>query len=230
MSHFIDLTGQKFGRWNVIRYSHHRGGKSIWVCQYDCGTVREVQGCHMRAGRSRSCGCLEHELLMERNTTHGKNKTPLHYLWLGVKDRCYNKNDKAYKNYGGRGITVCDEWRTNFLAFESWALKNGYQKGLTLDRIDNEKGYSPDNCRFADRITQANNKRSNHRLTVNGRTQTVMQWAKEMGLNESVIRNRLKRGWSEHDAVMIPVRTFTRAHDYKTNRDSLEVVENSQSA
>lgn len=213
MSTFQDLTGQKFGRWTVIGYV----GKSRWLCRCDCGTVKIVRATHMKSGHSKSCGCYEHEQLIRRNTTHGDNKTPLHYHWLDIKKRCYNPKFKQYKDYGGRGIYVSAEWRDNFPAFRDWSLQNGYEKGLSIDRIDNDGPYAPWNCRWTDRITQNNNKRSNRWITANGKRQTIMQWERETGINESVIRGRLKRGWSEQDAVTIPIKTFSRSNSYQSH-------------
>lgn len=211
MARFIDMTGQNYGRWTVLSYS----GSGKWNCICECGTTRVVSGAHLRSGASKSCGCYEHEQLMKRNTTHGENKTPLHCLWLDIKKRCSNPNYKQYKDYGGRGIRVCEEWANDFLSFKEWAISNGYRKGLTIDRIDNDKGYSPDNCRFVDRIAQGNNKRNNRRITVNGETKTLAQYAREYGINESIIRSRIKRGWAEQDSVLIPVHTFNNKHSYQ---------------
>lgn len=214
MGKFIDITDKKFGRWTVNSYA----GKSKWFCACDCGTKKIVAGTHLKSGASKSCGCYEHEALIKRNTTHGQNKTPLHYLWLEINQRCSNPKFKYFKNYGGRGITVCDEWRHNFVAFRDWAVANGYSKGLSIDRIDNDKGYSPDNCRFVDMYVQQNNKRSNHRITANGKSQTIAQWSRETGIGESIIRGRLRRGWSEDDAVNVPLKTYSRAHDYHSSK------------
>ena len=189
MGRFVDLTGKKFGRWTAISYAG--GGK--WNCVCNCGTEKIVEGTHLKSGASKSCGCYNHEALIKRNTTHGDNKTPLHYLWLDINKRCSNPNFKQFKDYGGRGITVCDEWRHNFVAFRDWAVENGYSKGLTIDRIDNDKGYSPENCRFVDYYVQQNNKRSNR-------------------------SGRLQRGWSESDAVNVPLKTYSRAHDYHSEK------------
>lgn len=201
-----DLVGQKFNRWTVLEYV----GNSSWLCRCDCGNERIVSTARLNSGDSKSCGCLRVETTIKRNTTHGCNKTPLHYRWLDMKDRCYNPNDEEYYRYGGRGIYVCDEWKDNFVAFRDWALANGFEKTLTLDRIDNDKCYAPWNCRWVDRATQNRNTSRNHYLTVNGKTQTVMDWAIEKGLNESVIRSRILRGWSEERAVNTPARPIKR--------------------
>ena len=211
---YIDLSGKRFGRWTAIEYV----GRSKWRCKCDCGTIKVVQGRHLKSGASKSCGCYEHEQLVKRNTTHGDNKTPLHYHWLDIKKRCSNPKFRQFKDYGGRGIYVCDEWINDFPAFRDWSLANGYEKGLTIDRIDNDGPYAPWNCRWTDRTTQNNNRRSNHILSANGKSQTVMQWSKETGIDESVIRGRLKRGWSEKDAVTVPLRTFSRNNSYQMEK------------
>lgn len=218
---YIDLSGSKFARWTVLKYA----GRSKWLCRCDCGTVKEVDGNHLKSGASKSCGCYGHDALMKRNTTHGDNKTPLHYHWLDIKKRCGNPKFRQYKDYGGRGIYVCDEWATDFTAFRDWSLANGYEKGLSIDRIDNDGPYAPWNCRWTDMATQNNNKRSNHLISANGKTQTVAQWERETGISESVIRSRIKRGWDEQDAVTIPQRTFNNKHSYQMEkaRDCYEV-------
>lgn len=210
MRQFIDLTGKRFGRWTVLEYRK----KSKWLCKCDCGTIKEVQSTHLKSGCSKSCGCYEHDQLIARNTTHGYNKTPLHYHWLDINKRCSNPKFKQYKDYGGRGIYVCDEWRNNFVAFRDWSLANGYKKGLSIDRIDNDGPYAPWNCRWTDMVTQNNNKRSNRKIVVNGVEKTLAQWSRDYGINESVIRGRIKRGWKEDDAVTTPLYTFSRNHNY----------------
>ena len=218
MSNLIDLTGFRFGRWTVVEYK----GKSQWLCKCDCGTVKVVRATHLRSGASKSCGCYGKEKLTIRNTTHGGNKTSLHYHWLDIKKRCSNPKFRQFKDYGGRGIYVSEEWINNFPAFRDWSLANGYRKGLTIDRIDNDGPYAPWNCRWVDRVTQNNNKRSNHLLTVNGKTQSITKWSKEFGISESVIRGRLKRGWSEKDSVLIPLRTFNCKHSYQNRNGDLK--------
>ena len=203
----VDLTGKRFGKWSVVEYA----GNSKWMCVCDCGTTREVSTANLNSGNTHSCGCYKRETTIKNNTTHGMNKTPLHSRWLDIKDRCYNAHDKNYVNYGGRGIGVCDEWKDDFMAFHDWAVANGFRKELTIDRIDNNKDYSPQNCRWVDRATQNRNTRRNHYVTIDGETKTVMDWALTVGINESLIRARLKRGWSERDAVYKPPRPIKRA-------------------
>lgn len=136
---------------------------------------------------------------------HGLSKNPLFYIHYQMVQRCHNPNHKYYRLYGAIGRTVCDEWRDNPKAFIEWAESHGYQKGLTLDRIDNSKGYSPENCRWVDRFVQQNNMRRNHYIVVNGETHSMSEWARIKGIRKDTIMSRLKRGWSEEDAVMLPV-------------------------
>ena len=129
-------------------------------------------------------------------TTHGKTGTRIHNEWRSMKRRCYSKEQKGYKDYGGRGITVCDEWLHDFQAFYDWAMANGYDDNLTLDRIDSNGNYEPSNCRWVSQKVQQNNRRNNHYITYNGKTQTAKQWAEELNINYSTIITRLNRGWS----------------------------------
>lgn len=172
MSALKDLTGLRFGRLVVIRRAGTtRYGESTWVCLCDCGSERIIAGSSLRRGYSKSCGCLRDEIVSKVQSSHRKTKTRLYNVWTHMIQRCCNPKHIAYSRYGGRGITVCDEWRNSFEEFYKWAMFTGYDENAafhqcTIDRIDNDKGYSPENCRWADAATQNRNK-SNNRKVVN---------------------------------------------------------------
>ena len=157
MSKLIDLTGQVFCRWVVLQYDCTKNGEAYWLCKCTCGTVRSVNGYHLRSGRSTSCGCYSAELTRERlpHTTHGLKKANprLYRIWQCMLNRCRRQKDKCYQNYGGRGISVCEEWHS-FPPFYEWAMANGYRDNLSIDRIDVNGNYEPSNCQW---LTMAEN-------------------------------------------------------------------------
>ena len=188
-----DLTGQRFGKLVVIERAFVRKKKVYWKCQCDCGEVRYHFTDTLLRGNAKSCGCgyRKHEL----------SHSGLWNVFYGMRKRCLNPLAHGYENYGGRGIKVCDEWleKDGFIKFKEWALANGYEKGLSLDRIDNNGNYEPSNCRWATDREQANNRRNNVLVTYKGETHTISEWAKKTGLKESCIRYRFHHGWKEED-------------------------------
>lgn len=191
-----DLTGQKFRRLLVIGIDDRNTRKTYYYCQCDCGNVKSIRSDGLLSGAVQSCGCMKREQDRTNLTANHKHKmshTRPYEIWQGMKKRCYNPHDVRYDRYGGRGITVCDEWREDFSAFYKWALENGYADNLTIDRIDNDKGYSPDNCRWADAETQCRNRSSNINITIGNATKSLKEWCKIFELDYGTIEARYQR-------------------------------------
>lgn len=208
-SNFIDLTGQRFGRWLVIKRSESNGqSQPFWLCRCDCGTERIVDGHNLKKGGSQSCGCAGNEKTRERSRTHGMSRTTMHRIWCSMIKRCTNPHEAGYPNYGGRGINVCDEWRHNFQVFYDHvsSLPHFGEKGYSLDRIDNDGNYEPGNVRWATRDEQQRNTSRNIMVTFNGKTQCLTDWAIELGLPFRVLRDRIvKLEWETQRALATPV-------------------------
>lgn len=203
-----DLVGRLFERLTILGWvGRNKQGDNMWLCRCSCGVEKFVRHQHLKSGRIKSCGCLRAENRFKHGyASHTEGHHPLYVRFQDMKSRCYNKNDIGYKNYGDRGIDVCDEWLKSPKTFIEWGLKNGFEEYLTIERIDNNKGYSPENCCFATPEEQSYNKRTNHLITYNGKTQTVAQWAKEFNLKWTTLKERIKRGWSVKDALLRPVK------------------------
>ena len=155
-----DISGQKFGMLTVIkRAGVHPGRNSTWLCVCECGSERVVRGSALRTGHTISCGCYHSKLMKEKLTKHDGSRTRLYKVWTSMKHRCHNSADANFQHYGGRGISVCDEWRNSFKEFQDWALSNGYRQGLTIDRINNDGNYEPSNCRWTTMSEQNRNQR-----------------------------------------------------------------------
>lgn len=208
MSKFNDLTGMKFGRLTVIKRGEDRVSPSgrhrvTWDCMCDCGNTLSVHTDNLTRGKSNSCGCIRKEMMSKRQRTHGDTDTKLYGIWSAIKARCYNENTIAYKDYGGRGIKMCEEWRNDYTAFKDWACENGYKNGLSIDRENNILGYCPENCRWVDASVQANNRRSNRVYTIGSETHNLTEWANKMGINPKTVFTRVYSGMDIETALGI---------------------------
>lgn len=208
MGRLQDLTGQTFGRLTVVERTENKGKDAAWLCRCQCGKEISVTGHHLKTGHTKSCGCYKTQLIIEqgrKNATHGMKKTRLYKIWSSMKVRCSDPNVENYPAYGGRGINVCEEWRSSFESFRDWAFANGYNNKLTIDRIDVNGNYEPSNCRWATIKEQSNNKRTNRLISYKGKTQTLTQWADEIGFLPSTLSERIRTGWSIEKALTTPV-------------------------
>jgi hypothetical protein len=194
----IDLTGKRFGRLTVIT-DNGKSSKGIrWLCQCDCGNKKTICGSSLRGGVTKSCGCYN----VDSHTKHGHDGSRTYKTWSSMKERCNNKNHKAYHRYGGRGIKVCDEWN-EFVVF----LKDMGERpeGRTLDRIKNDRGYCKDNCKWATPKEQSLNRCSSNVIEYNGETNILKEWARILGINYATLFGRINSGWTVDDAFNTPV-------------------------
>lgn len=206
MGKLIDLTGQRFGRLTVIeRAGNTRGGKPQWLCVCECGNSTVVRGADLKGEKVVSCGCIRRESITKRNSSHSKSESRLYDIWKGMKQRCTNPKHMAFSRYGGKGITVCDEWLHDFQAFYDWAMANGYRADLTIDRIYNDKSYSPDNCRWATRVEQNRNLSTNTMVEIHGESKPLPLWCEMFNINRRLVQSRINRGWIPEEALgLIP--------------------------
>lgn len=195
-----DLTGQTFGRLTVIA-PHSCGERQMkYICQCECGNVKIVRPDSLLYGATKSCGCLkkEHDKInLAANHSHKQSCTRLYDIWQGMKHRCYNKHNAKYHRYGGRGITVCDEWKNDFKAFYDWAVSNGYDEKLTIDRIDNDGNYQPNNCRWSTVKEQCNNRETNIKITIGNSTRSLQEWCDIFEVDYKKINARYHRNGFE---------------------------------
>lgn len=190
----LNLLWQSFGRLKVINDAgSSRSRQSMWLCECSCGNTLTVRGCDLVNGTTKSCGCLRKEVASLYNTTHGYTGSPTYHVWEAMLRRCRNADSPDYSGYGGRGIFVCERW----YKFENFLEDMGEKPdGLSIERTDNNSGYSLDNCVWASMTTQARNRRSTRNLTYRGETLCVAAWADRLGLKRDVLYVRLRRGWS----------------------------------
>lgn len=209
-----DITGVKFGRLLAVKpvdkdIKTNKSNEKYWLCECDCGRTTIVSGRALRNSSIKSCGCLNIERSKQSNTTHNKSNTRLYRIYYSLKRRCYKATSKDYNNYGERGITIYDKWlgKKGFINFYNWSIENGYSDELTIDRIDVNGNYEPNNCRWVTPMINSNNKRNNVYILFNGERKTIAEWARVYGMNYSTLRRRIsKYKWSIDKALLTPVR------------------------
>lgn len=206
MNKVEDLSGERFGRLLVLeRKENDKTNHSQWLCKCDCGKIIITRGCRLIEGTVKSCGCLKREK-HPLNIKHNKYKTRVYRIWEGMKQRCYNPNFKKRKFYLDKGITVCNEWKNDFMSFYNWAINNGYEDTLSIDRIDNNKGYYPENCRWATITQQNNNKSINKKYEYKNKVYSLKELSNQFKINKDTLNSRLRNGWNLEKALKTPVR------------------------
>lgn len=197
----IDMKGKRFGRLVVIEEAFKRKGKIYWKCLCECGQTTFVTTSNLRSGQIKSCGCLQRELAIKTQLTHGQSKTKLYKIWESMKRRCVSPKVERYSSYGGRGISVCEEWQ-RFEPFFEWAIENGYQDGLSIDRIDVDGNYEPVNCRWVTLKEQSNNKTNSRYVELYGEKKTISEIAEQYKLPYEMVYQRItKLHWSPEEAI-----------------------------
>lgn len=208
----IDITGMKFNRWTVIKEVKNpinKSKKKYWLCECDCGSIKEVQSYNIRNGFSKSCGCLLKEIVSKKNSSHlgTKYDKKLYNKYQDIKSRCYNQKRAKYKSYGGRGIKMCEEWKKDFSIFQKWAYNNGYEEHLTIERIDVNGNYEPSNCRWIPMNEQAKNKTTNVNIEINGEINCIAEWGRKLGFNQKELNKiyRAKRKNKDFKKILINI-------------------------
>lgn len=204
MGKLKDLTGQKFGKLTVIERAENQGKYTCWLCKCECGTLITVRSTNLLTGNTKSCGCYKKDKAIIDHTIHNLSNHRIYKIWENMKSRCYRKTTINYERYGGRGIKVCNEWQ-QFEPFNDWAIKNGYKEDLTLDRIDVNGNYEPDNCRWLSVKEQNRNTRTNRLITYKGETHCVSEWAEILGINAKLIYDRLRKNWTIEEVLETPL-------------------------
>lgn len=210
MRKIIDLSGQRFGR--LIVLSEHKSSSqgTMWLCKCDCGVIKYIHAKQLKRGNTQSCGCLSREKSSERRYIHGgkANSERLYSIWKNMNSRCNAKestNEFLYRYYGSKGIAVCDDWK-DYKNFKEWAMNNGYTDELTIDRINGNLGYNPENCRWVTRKIQSNNLSNNIKCEINGQTLTISEIAEKYNLTYNTVKGRLRRGWDIIEIIETPYR------------------------
>lgn len=199
-------------RLTPITFSHRdKNGKQVWQFECECGNKVTLPLSQVKSGNTKSCGCLRREMIIEKNTIHGfsqrRDESKTYMIWKRMKGRCSNKNVKEYKNYGGRGIEVCERWNDFAKFLEDMGER---PEGMSIDRIDNNKGYSPDNCQWASRKTQNSNKRNNVLMTSHGITLTAKAWSEKLGISYQTLMSRIRYGWTHERILSEPIRSLQK--------------------
>lgn len=207
MSKLNDLVGGKYGRLTVIeRAGSTVHKKALWRCRCDCGKEVVVIGSHLLKGNTNSCGCYKSDKTSERMSSHKKSKTRLYHIWKNMRQRCENPNKPDYLYYGGKGVIVSESW-SEYSSFEKWALANGYANNLTIDRINVNGNYCPENCRWVTMTEQARNMSRNRIITYKGESHCLSEWGEMLGISAKVLGHRINTyGWSIERAFTTPVR------------------------
>lgn len=210
----LDLTGRIFGRLTVLHLEPGCDHEYIrWVCRCECGTVKPISRAVLRRGSTKSCGCFAQEVRSQNgknNRTHGESKTVLYAVWRSMCSRCDSPKHTHFKYYGGRGIKIAEEWR-DYLNFKDWAMSRGYQRGLTIDRKNNDGDYSPSNCRWVTPTENANNTRKNVFVEIDGISLSFMEASRKYQIFSKVARDRIsKLGWSVEEAFKTPARRMRK--------------------
>ena len=210
--------GDRINRWTVIKEVENESGSSNFedkrfLCRCDCGTERILRYKSLAYKTSKSCGCYMREFNSKNRRKFPEDtvKSRIYTIWNGIKCRCYTKSSISYKRYGEKGITMCDEWRNDFMTFYNWSIANGYADNLTIDRIDSKGNYEPSNCRWVTYKQQANNTSSNVSITFNGETHTLAIWGDILGIQPQTLNYRINHAkWSIEKAFTTPVKTYKR--------------------
>lgn len=223
MSVIIDLTGKKYGSLTVEKIAvDEPGKKKKWLCKCDCGNEVIVSSSNLVSGHTSSCKICGKKRSSEKIKKHGMTSTKLYGIWNAAKNRCTNTKAKSYKDYGARGIQICEEWKESSNFFE-WALANGYKDGLEIDRIDVNGNYEPSNCRWVTKEQNANNKRNNKYIEYNGETRTLAEWSRYFDVNYKNLSRNLIKGYSLDEAVK-RIKSGERTHIGSKNWENNRVT------
>lgn len=210
-------VGDRFGRFTIIQESEKRNKKRYFLCECECGNEKNIRLDGLRNGQTTSCGCYNVEVSKIANTKHGMHGSRIYRIWYAMRSRCFSINSTSYANYGGRGITICDEWR-GFDSFHEWATKNGYDEHLTIERKNVNGNYEPSNCTWITMTEQKRNARVTKRINFDGKVMTLRQWAKHIGISSSALCNRFDKGWTLEKALTTPSQKKFIRSDFKDSQ------------